>query len=328
MIFVRRVLLIFCLIGFSNLGNSQSYFRLIDSSSGAYSNSYDSEIIQDGYLNFGQLHHKKGEEVLKYVRWSDDAVDFEDHEFFLSINKAEFLPVWLPIDLSKNDTLDVFLEPDPNYISYKTNLHYNKCGEPIYRKYYPKPLRDWSDLPTEAQSKIKERLIKSMGQEFFEKLFISSIYEYDGTKMNKAEGRVLYQNGEKGYRICLSFKDEVAGVAQYSADFFANVKGEISEMPAYPAWSQWGVFGQKNKGLLAFEQIVRIVESDSTINFEKSSSEFEFYPRANTFAWVFKEITGKSEEGLQKSKSTYIDAVSGKLLGVIYDETLVFEHFY
>lgn len=326
--FVRLFGLILIFLGYSITGFSQSYFRLIDKVSGEFLNSYGSEIIQDGYLNFAQLNHEKGKEVLKYIRWSDDPIEFSNHEFFLSVNRFEYLPVWIPIDLAQKDTLDVFLDPDQNYVSSKTELHHNICGEPIYRKYYPKPLRSWSDLPLEVEMSVKEKLLKSIGSDLFNKLYISSIYEYEGTKMNEAEGRLLYPDGEKGYRICLSFSDIDAGVAQYSSDFFVNKNGQISKMPAFPNWNQGALFGQIKKELMPFEKIEEIVEKDGSVNLEVSNSTFEFYQRANTFSWVFKEITGKSEEGFQMSKSTYFDAVSGKLLAVLYDESLVIEEFY
>jgi len=317
-----RILLFLLFVGVSISVQSQSYFRLIDKETGAFLKSYDAEIIQDGYINFSSLRGI-GSEVFSIAPPYSELQTKGQHRYFLSIEKRDYMPLWMEIDYSSPDTLDVFLEKDPNFKEDEKGLHFNWCGVPIMRSYYPKPFRRWEDMPVDIAEKIKATIIERIGQLAFEKLYISTAHEFDTDLMNRLGVKNSYPAGTKSYRICLSFSDPQKGIAQYTTEAVYLDNGTQVVMPKLPH-----IYGMKdddfsNWNFLELGKIKLTVQEKFSDQLNLDSPKFEYYPRLNTFSWVFEKDLGKDSKGWSIIRSIQIDAFSGDLLAVFYDKKAI-----
>ena len=310
----------------SNSVEAQSFFKILDKESGATINYPNAELVQDGFINFAGISLRSSKEVFSYTPWSDQPLEKSNHQFFLSINHSKYLPEWIEVDLMKSDTLTVLLRPDPNQNGLGKEAIYQNCGEPIYKKYYPRPFREWEDLPKELLEKVETKLLDAFGPGLLKQLYLSSIYRFVADEMNQAEGRIVYQPGEVGYRICLSYSNPKAGISQYSSDFYVNSSGHISKLPNFPNINLRPSFS-KGIDLLDFSELKKKVELDGEIDLEKSNSDFQYFARSNSFVWVFTQIMKENKNGIQSSKSVYYDAETGRKLAIFFDENEFFYHF-
>lgn len=316
---IRLILFLFIL---SFTAQAQSYFRLFDKESGVTLKHYDAEIIQDGYINFSSLVAKDSEVFTIAPPYSQDQIAGK-HHYFLSIEKRDYFPLWIEIDYFSKDTLDVFLERDPNFKEEQKGLFFNWGGTPMMRSYYPKPFRKWEDLPVEIAQKIKESLVGRIGEKAFEKLYISTAHQFDTDLMNRLGVKNSYPPGTKSYRICLSFSDPEKGIAQYTSESVYLDNGVQVVAPKFPQFMMWESDEKKTWNLKNQDEIKKKLIEEFGDSFDAAQPRFEFYPRGNTFSWVFSKEIDKTPKGETKRQEVYIDAISGEVLAVFYDRGMV-----
>lgn len=312
----------FCLLLFFLLSvrvQSQSFFRLIDKNTGAFLKAYDAEIIQDGYINFSSLRETSTEVLSIAAPYSDLQVTGK-HSYYLSVERRDYLPIWLEIDYFSKDTLDVLMERDPDYKEEQKGLHFNWGGVPIMTAYYPRPFRSWEYLPDEVEEKIKANLIRRIGEKAFEKLYISTAHEFDTDLMNRLGVKNSYPSGSKSYRICLSFSDPEKGIAQYTTETVYLDNGTQVVAPKLPHFNGFRNGDFSDWKFLGLEEIKKSVQEKFSDQSDLSNPKFEYYPRADTFSWVFEMDLGKDEMGWNIIRSIQLDAFSGDLLAVFYDK--------
>ncbi|GAB2490601.1 hypothetical protein [Algoriphagus taiwanensis] len=316
----QLTLFLFLVLSFSVHG--QSFFRLIDKNSGAFLKAYDAEIIQDGYINFASLSDTQTE-VLSIARPYSESRISGEHSYYLSIERRDYMPFWLEIDYFSKDTLDVFLERDPNFKEEEKDLYFDWCGVPIMSDYYPKPFRSWDYLPDEIEGKIKVNLIRRIGEKAFEKLYISTAHEFDTDLMNRLGVRNSYPSGSKSYRICLSFSDPEKGISQFTTEVVYLDNGTQIVAPKLPHFYGFREDDFSNWNFLDLEEIKKSVLNEFADQSNLSNAKFEYYPRTDTFSWVFEKDLGKDEKGWNKIRSIQVDAFTGELLAVFYDKEMI-----
>jgi predicted small secreted protein len=248
------------------------------------------------------------------------------HHYFLSIEKRDYFPLWIEIDYLSKDTLDVFLELDPNFKEEKKGLFFSWGGTPMMKSYYPKPFRKWEDLPVELAQKIKESLVARIGEKAFEKLYISTAHQFDTDLMNRLGVKTNYPPGSKSYRICFSFSDPEKGIAQYTSEAVYLDNGLQIVAPKFPEYWMWESEEKQAWTLKSPAEIKSKLFEDFGDSFSTTQPRFEFYPRGNTFSWVFAKEIGKSPSGEEKRQEVYLDSITGEVLAVFYDRKMVISH--
>lgn len=162
----------------------QSYFKFIDKESGQVVSGHDADIILNGYLNYAPL--ESGKNGVHFIKGTyRDVAPSPENKFFLSIEKREFFPFWKEVDLSRQDTLTVKLERDPNFQDQKKDLFHTWGGTPIMREYYPKPFRKWEEIPQEVSQKIKAELLLKVGEQALTKIYISTAHIFETDRLNE-----------------------------------------------------------------------------------------------------------------------------------------------
>lgn len=317
----RLILIFFQVVFLSHSGICQAFYRILDKSSGETLKEYDCEVIQDGYINYSTLK-SNGSDYYSIAPPYSDLQASGKHRYFLSIEKRDYLPQWIEIDLERKDTLEVFLDKDPNFREEEKGLYFNWCGIPIMRSYYPKPFRRWEDLPENVAEQIKKQVIARIGPAAFQKLYISTAHQFDTDLMNRLGVKNSYPPGTKSYRVCLSFSDPEKGIAQYTSELVYLDNGTMVVPPKFPIFAFHKGERVANWDLKPVQEITKSAQENFDDLDTSSQPIFEYYPRRDTFAWVFSKQMEKKENGLIRSRTMYLDAFTGELLAVFYDETL------
>ena len=303
----------------------QSYFKFIDKESGKEVSGYDAEIILNGYLNYAPLQSAKN--GVHFIKGTfRDIIPSEKNRFFLSIDKQEYFPVWVEIDLASKDTLLVELEMDPNYQGEQKELFHNWGGTPIMREYYPKPFRRWEEIPLEASEKIKNVLLMKVGDQPFSKIYISTAHIFETDRLKELGIPNNYAPHTTSYRICFSFSDPENGIAQYTTEGVFLDNGAVVVAPKFPQNQMWESDEKKTWKLKSLAEIKKKIIEEFGESFAEIKPRFEFYPRGNAFSWVFSKEIGKTSRGETKSQEVYLDAISGEILAVFYDRSMIISH--
>ena len=96
--------------------------------------------------------------------------------------------------------------------------------------------------------------------------------------------------------------------------------------PKFPEFKMWESEEKKTLELKNQNEIRQKLKDEFGDSFSNVVPNFEFYPRGNTFSWVFSKEIGKTIQGETKSQAVYLDAISGEILAVFYDKKPVFSH--
>ena len=194
------------------------------------------------------------------------------------------------------------------------------------RSYYPKPFRKWEDMPVEIAQKIKESVVGRIGEKAFEKLYISTAHQFDTDLMNRLGVKNSYPPGTQSYRICLSFSDPEKGISQYTSESVYLDNGVQVVAPRFPQVMMWESDEKKEWTLKSQAEIKQKLYEEFGESFSEAEPRFEFYPRGNTFSWVFSKEIGKTPEGGTKRQEVYLDAISGEVLAVFFDQSMMISH--
>ncbi|RIW15058.1 hypothetical protein D0X99_11455 [Algoriphagus lacus] len=303
----------------------QSHFKFIDKESGQEISGYDAEIILNGYLNYAPV--ESGKNGVHFIRGTyRDVPPSSQNKFFLSIDKREYFPVWQEVDLSRTDTLTVKLELDPNFHDQEKGLFHSWGGTPTMREYYPKPFRKWEEIPQQVREKIKEELISRVGDQAFSKIYISTAHIFETDRLNELRVPNNYAPHTTSYRICFSFSDRENGIAQYTTESVFLDNGAVVVAPKFPQFMLWESDEKKAWKLKSQSEIRQTLIKEFGESFAEIMPRLEFYPRGNTFSWVFSKEIGKTSKGEIQSQEVYLDAISGEILAVFYDKKLVITH--
>lgn len=303
----------------------QSYFKFIDKESGQEISGYDAEIVLNGYINYAHLESaKNGVHFIKgtYI----DIKPSDKNRFFLSIDKREYFPAWVEIDLASKDTLSVEIEMDPNFQGEQKGLFHNWGGNPILREYYPKPFRKWEEIPLEASEKIKDVLLMKVGDQAFSKIHISTAHIFETDRLKELGVPNNYAPHTTSFRICFSFSDPENGIAQYTTESVFLDNGAVVVAPKFPQHLMWESDEKKTWALKSQAEINQKLIEEFGESFAGIQPRFEFYPRGNAFSWVFSKEIGKTPKGKTKSQEVYLDAISGEILAVFYDRSMMISH--
>lgn len=304
-------------------GWSQSFFKFVDSETKNSVSEYDAEVIRNGYLNFAFIG-KKENDVYFLQPIDRDYIPKPEDTFFLSIDKQNYYPKWIEVDLKSKDTLLVELELDPNFRREEKGLYYNWCGTPVLRKYYPKPFRQWGEIPEKASKEIRLEMEHQLGKEAFSKLYISNAHIFETDRMTELGIPHNYPPGTTSYRICFSFSDPQKGISQYTADGVFMDDGSIIKAPLFPQHELWKSAQENSWDVLSIEEVkIKALEEFGKSILEKEPS-FHFYSRGNTFTWVFLQDLGRSPNGATLIKEIHYDAFSGEVLAIFNDKRIIF----
>lgn len=98
--------------------------------------------------------------------------------------------------------------------------------------------------------------------------------------------------------------------------------GTIVVAPKFPQYMMWESDEKKAWKLKSQSEIKERINKEFGESFAETPPRFEFYPRGNTYSWVFSMEIGKTQEGIKQSQEVYLDALSGDILAVFYDKIL------
>lgn len=189
------------------------------------------------------------------------------------------------------------------------------------RKYYPKPFRKWDAIPVEVSRKIKEELLRRVGEQAFSKIYISTAHIFETDRLNELGIPNNYAPHTTSYRICFSFSDRENGIAQYTTESVFLDNGAVVVAPKLPQFWMWESTEKKAWELKNQAEIRQRLIEEFGDSFAEIQSRFEFYPRGNTFSWVFSKEVGKTPQGETKSQEVYLDAISGDILAIFFDKS-------
>lgn len=296
----------------------QSHFKFLDKESGQEISGYDTEIILNGYLNYAPLEN--GKNGVHFIRGTyRDVPTSAQNKFFLSIDKREYFPFWKEVDLSRKDTLTLELERDPNFHDQEKGLFHSWGGTPTMREYYPKPFRKWEEIPQQVGEKIKAELIRRIGDQAFSKIYISTAHVFETDRLNELRISNSYAPHTTSYRICFSFSDPDSGIAQYTTESVFLDNGTVVVAPKFPHYWMWESEEKKSWKLKSHSEIKQRILEEYGESFAETQPRFEFYPRSNTFSWVYSKEIANPRNGETQIQEVYLDAISGDLLAVFYD---------
>lgn len=188
------------------------------------------------------------------------------------------------------------------------------------RKYYPKPFRKWEEIPQEVSNKIKEELLRRVGELAFSKIHISTAHIFETDRLNELGIPINYAPHTISYRICFSFSNRENGIAQYTTESVFLDNGAVVVAPKLPQFWMWESIEKKAWKLKNQSEIKQRLIEEFGESFAEIHSKFEFYPRGNTFSWVFSKEVGKTPQGETESQDVYLDAILGDILAVFYDK--------
>jgi predicted small secreted protein len=303
----------------------QSHFKFIDKESNLEISGYDADVLLNGYLNYASL--ESGKNGVHFIRGTyRDVSPSAENKFFLSIDKRDYFPFWQEVDLNRTDTLIVLLERDPNFQDQEEGLFHTWGGTPIMREYYPKPFRKWEEIPQHVGEKIKAELIRRVGNQAFDKIYISTAHIFETKRLNELKIPNNYAPNTTSYRICFSFSDRENGIAQYTTESVFLDNGAVVVAPKFPQFMMWESEEKKSWTLKNQAEVRQKLIKEFGESFTQIQPRFEFYPRGNTFSWVFSNEIGKTSTGEIQSQEVYLDAISGEILAVFYDKKLVIAH--
>lgn len=320
---IKKISWLLILIFAPIAGQSQSFFKFVDSETKKSVSRYDAEVIRNGYLNFAFIG-KKDSDVYFLQPIDRDYNPKPEDAFFLSIDKQNYYPVWIEVDLKSKDTLLVQLEPDPNYRGEEKGLFYSWCGIPVMQKYYSKPFRQWDEIPEQTSKEIKLEMEHRLGKEAFSKVYISNAHIFETDRMTELGIPHNYPPGTISYRICFSFSDPEKGISQFTADGVFMRDGSVIKVPLLPQYELWKSTQENSWNVLSIEEIkIKALDEFGKSILEKDPS-FQVYSRGNTFTWVFSQDLGRSPNGATLIKEIHYDAFSGEILAVFNDKRMIF----
>ena len=238
---------------------NQKYFlpRLLDEREISTSVGF---LEKRGYYN---LKHSRLDSLKSYRLYLDD---------------ARFKKILIKLDLKKNDTLIVNLEPNPNCNCRKfpKNVFVKNC--PFYDTwlYEPGKLRKIEDLPKNVSIKIKNHLVKKLGKTFYSKLYFKQANLIDNNLYDGYDKKSRYH-----YIVCFAFSNEIAGIGEYTAtielDDFASIYNDIKLPNNYKYINLFKSFDSVKKRAINQKHYIE----------GKTERDFDFDEKLNIFVWKF-----------------------------------------
>jgi len=165
-----------------------------------------------------------------------------------------------------------------------------------------------------------------VGEEAFSKIYISTAHIFETDRLNELGIPNNYAPHTTSYRICFSFNDVTNGIAQYTTESVFLENGAVVVAPKFPQFWMWESEEKKSWKLKSQTEIVKKLISEFGDSFNDIQPRFEYYPRGNSFSWVYAKEMGKTPDGETKSQEIYLDAISGDIMAVFYDKKLVISH--
>lgn len=280
---------------------SQSKARFIDEEtnhpvSGIYANIFKNE---SSFGNCGSSN-KDGYYSLKVNELDTCSV------YQLSINIPKYEPVWKEIDLSKLDTLIIYLKKDDYYIEHSDSLYSKGCSNISFMRYYPREPRSLNDLPKNIREKVKRYIEKKVGFE------MSKNFELvDGQIVDLKEYKKLYPNsGNKAaYYLCFSYRNLMAGISNYTSKVEMDECGNILKDLEFPLLAN----DTNQIQLVSFKKIKQLALQQGNYNPGKSEIEMGYNPEKNILLWKFTSVEYHNDNTFTEKTILY-NAHNGKFV--------------
>lgn len=269
----RAIIILFFLNILSCFG--QTTFKFIDGESktplsGIYSTIYKNE---NSFVNCG-CSNDEGY-YTPYILKFDSTAQYQ-----FSLNFMKYKPVWKDIDLTKSDTLVIYVFKDEYYIENCDSLFTKRSSHYSWGKYTPRQIRSFNDIPQNIATKVKDYIKGRVGNDLandFE-LVAGQIIELD--EFNK------YFPGstrKTAYYLGLSYRNLSLGISMYASNLELDENGDIVKDLQFPIVSNdtipFNFFSLKNIKQKAFKEGFYFPD--------KTKIDMEYDPERNILLWKF-----------------------------------------
>jgi len=272
---------------------SQKAFRFIDSETnkpvcGIYATIYKNET---SFENCG-CSNENGYYSLRVQKFDSTA----NYQFCLDYPKYE--SIWNEINLTKHDTLFVFLKKSNYFIEESDSLFSKGCSVYSFGNYYPRQPHSLTDLPENIASKVIEYLSMRVGSERINsfKLIGGQIIDLD--KFNKLFPLSIRQTA---YYLCFSFRDLNAGISMYTSKIELDKNGNILKDIEFPRIIKDSI----QERIFPFSKILQKAIEKGFCKNDRSKIDMGYKPETNILIWKFINSVFNSDNTFKEEVITF-----------------------
>ena len=292
--------ILFLLISLSSF--SQNTFRFIcgetnEPMSGVYSNIYKNE---NSFVNCGCCNGDGY--YTPYIRKFDSTAQYQ-----FSLKSLKYKPVWKEIDITKNDTLVIYVFKDDYYIENCDSLFTKRSSIYSWGKYTPRRIRSYKDIPENIAVKVKEYLKTRVGDELTNNIELVS-----GQIIELDEFKEYFPTSTRktAYYLGLSYRNLDKGISMYASNLELDENGNVVEELQFPIVANDTCAFE----IYSFKKIKQKAQQEEFYNPDKSKIDMEYDSDNNILMWNI--INDQfSKDGKFTRKQNYYNAHNGKYIG-------------
>lgn len=296
----RGIIILFFLNIISCFG--QTTFKFLDGESktplcGIYSSIYKNE---NSFVNCGCSNNNGY--YTPYILKFDSTAQYQ-----FSLNYMKYKPVWKDIDLSKSDTLVIYVFKDEYYIENCDSLFTKSSSDYSWGKYTPRQIRSYNDIPKNIEVKVKDYIMRRVGN------VLANDFELVAGQIIELDEFKKYFPGstrKTAYYLGLSYRNLSYGISMYASNLELDENGNVIKNVQFPIVSNDTI----PFIIYSFEKIKQKAQQEEFYFPGKTKIDMEYDPEKNILFWTFiNEEFFKDNTFIQKEN--YYNAHNGEYMG-------------